>query len=202
MRLTNCPLLCPRSTSTSPRVCTPLLYSAHTLARPTLTGQTLPVQPSSDRRPSTADRKSPLYCSIIDRSRFPPVWPASRGCPNGAAASRRRAPGLAGSIDGTRDSSTRRASASLRASASAHFNTSPGGKTPNWSRSWPELPPLSNMVTTALRRSHGLRFKPPSKLGRPVPPPKHPTLSCRIFIRRRFYPFTVNGKRRTVNGYH
>ena len=88
----------------------------------------------------------------------------------------------AGSIDGTRDSSTRRASASLRASASAHFSTSPGGSTPSSSRSWPELPPLSNIVTTAFRRSHGLFFNPPSRLGRPVPPPKHPTFNCRIFI--------------------
>jgi hypothetical protein len=50
-----------------------LLYSAHTLARSTLTGQTLPVQPSNERSPSTADKKSPLYCSIIDSSRLPPV---------------------------------------------------------------------------------------------------------------------------------
>ena len=83
---------------------------------------------------------------------------------------------------GSRDSSTRRASPSLRASASAHLSTSPGGSTPSSSRSWPELPPLSNMVTTALRCSQGLFFKPPSRLGRPVPPPKHPTFSSRNCI--------------------
>ena len=38
---------------------------------------------------------------------------------------------------------------SLRERASAHFSTSPGGSTPSSSRSWPELPPLSNIVTTA-----------------------------------------------------
>src|SRR5262249_33239070 len=51
--------------------------------------------------------------------------------------------------------------------------------TPSSSRSCPELPPLSNIVTTALRCSHGLCFRPPSRLGRPVPPPKQPTLSSR-----------------------
>src|SRR5688572_12847999 len=172
MRLTNWPLLCPRSTSTSPRVCTPVLYSAQTLAGSTLTGHTWPTQPSRDRSPSTAIRKSPLYRSIIDNSRLPPVCPASLG-----------------SMDGTRDNSTRRASASLRASASAHFSTSPGGSTPSSSRSCPELPPLSNIVTTALRRSHGLLFNPPSRLGRPVPPPKHPTSNRRIRIEHEFYKF-------------
>src|SRR5262249_31693782 len=47
------------------------------------------------------------------------------------------------------------------------------------SRNWPERPPLSNIVTTPLRRSQGFCFNPPSRLGKPVPPPKHPTLSCR-----------------------
>src|SRR5207253_10311352 len=54
-----------------------------------------------------------------------------------------------------------------------------GGSTPSSSRSCPELPPLSNIVTTALSRSHGLCFKPPSRLGNPVPPPKQPTFSSR-----------------------
>src|SRR5205809_197125 len=160
MRFTNCPWLWPRSTSTSPRVDAPLLYSAQTLARSTLTGHTWPVQPRSERSPSTAERKSPLYCSIMDSRRLPPV------CPAGFE-----------SIDGRRDSSTRRASASLRASASAHFMMSPGGSTPSSSRSCPELPPLSNIVTMAFRRSQGLTFSPPSRLGRPVPPPKQPMFS-------------------------
>src|SRR5688500_16840284 len=168
MRLTNCPLLCPRSTSTSPRVCTPLLYSAHTLARSTLTGQTLPVQPSSPRRPSTAARKSPLYCSIIERSRLPPVCPASRSCCSSV---------------GRRARSTRRASPSLRAIARAHLSTSPGGSTPSSSLSCPELPPLSNIVTTAFRWSQGLLFRPPRRLGSPVPPPKQPMFSSRRRIR-------------------
>ena len=38
---------------------------------------------------------------------------------------------------GSRDSRTRRASASLRASASAHLSTSPGGRTPSSSRRTP-----------------------------------------------------------------
>ena len=84
---------------------------------------------------------------------------------------------------GNRDSRTRRASCSFRASASAHLSTSPGGSTPNWSRSWPELPPLSNIVTTALTRSQGFCFNPPSKLGRPVPPPKQPTFKARNCMR-------------------
>ena len=79
---------------------------------------------------------------------------------------------------GSRDSSTRRASDSLRARASAQRSTSPGGKTPNWSRSCPELPPLSNMVTTALTLIQGFCFSPPMRLGRPVPPPKHPMFNC------------------------
>ena len=64
------------------------------------------------RSPSTAARKSPLYRSIIDSSRLPPVWPPRRAC----------------SSVGSRDSSTRRASRSLRAIASAHCRTSPGGQ--------------------------------------------------------------------------
>ena len=38
-----------------------------------VTGHTWPSQPSSARKPSTAARTSPLYRSIIDRSRLPPV---------------------------------------------------------------------------------------------------------------------------------
>src|SRR5262245_49678107 len=64
---------------------------------------------------------------------------------------------------------------------------SPGGSTPSSSRSCPELPPLSNMVTTAFRCSHGLCLSPPSRLGRPVPPPKHPTFSCRMRIAHILY---------------
>ena len=75
-----------------------------------------------------------------------------------AAGVARRA-GACSSV-GRRDSSTRRASPSLRASASAHLSTSPGGSTPSSSRSWPELPPLSNIVTTACSCSHGLRLQP------------------------------------------
>src|SRR5947209_989752 len=56
---------------------------------------------------------------------------------------------------------------------------SPGGSTPNSSRNCPELPPLSNIVTTALTFNHGFAFSPPSRLGRPVPPPKQPTFSWR-----------------------
>src|SRR5205823_2619919 len=119
--------------------------------------------PSSARRPSTASRKSPLYRCIIESSRLPPVWPPSRAC----------------SSVGSRASSTRRASRALRDNASAHLRMSPGGSTPSSSRSCPELPPLSNIVTTALSRSHGLCFKPPSRLGNPVPPPKQPTFSSR-----------------------
>ena len=94
---------------------------------------------------------------------MPPVCPPSRPFSN----------------DGRRESKSRRASLSLRASASAHFRTSPGGKTPSSSRSYPELPPLSNIVTTALTRSQGFCLRPPSKLGRPVPPPKQPTVNSR-----------------------
>jgi hypothetical protein len=79
-------------------------------------------------------------------------------------------------------SSTRRASRSLRDKASAHFRMSPGGSTPSSSRSCPELPPLSNIVTTAWACSQGLFLSPPSKLGSPVPPPKQPTFSSRSFI--------------------
>ena len=75
---TSCPAVCPASTSTSPRVRVPSRYSAQTLACSMLTGQTRPAQPSRPRSPSTAARKSPLYCCIIDSSRLPPVWPPSR----------------------------------------------------------------------------------------------------------------------------
>ena len=133
-RATPRPSLCAASTSTSPRVTEPSAYSAQIVALSTLTGHTRPSQPSSVRSASMATRKSPLYCSIIESSRLPPV------CPDSFACSR--------SI-GSRDSRTRRASPSFFESASAHFRTSPGGSTPSSSRSWPELPPLSNMVTTA-----------------------------------------------------
>src|SRR6185436_207639 len=164
-RVTPCPRLWPASTSTSPRVSEPSPYSAQRLACSTLTGQTWPAQPRSPRRPLTAARKSPLYCCIIESSRLPPVWPPSRACSSaGSLASR-----------------TRRASRSLRARASAHLRTSPGGSTPSSSRKTPELPPLSNIVTTACTVSHGFDLSPPSRLGSPVPPPKHPmsnVLSC------------------------
>ncbi len=80
---------------------------------------------------------------------------------------------------GRRASSTRRASRAFRESASAHFRMSPGGSTPSSSRSTPELPPLSNIVTTASARSQGLFLRPPSRLGSPVPPPKQPTFNSR-----------------------
>src|SRR4029077_11028679 len=89
----------------------------------------------------------------------PPVWPPSRACSN----------------VGRRARSTRRASRELRASASAHLSTSRGGSTPSSSRRTPELPPLSNIVTTASACNQGFDFRPPSRLGRPVPPPKQPT---------------------------
>ena len=78
---------------------------------------------------------------------------------------------------GSRASSTRLDSRAFLDRASAHLSTSPGGSTPSSSRSWPELPPLSNIVTTALTSSHGFFFNPPSRLGSPVPPPKHPTFN-------------------------
>ena len=127
--------------------------------------------PRSARRPSTPARKLPLYCSIIDRSRLPAVCPARRES----------------SSVGNRDSRRRRASRSLRASARAHLSTSPGGSTPSSSRNCPELPPLSNMVTMAFRSSQGFCFKPPSTLGRPVPPPKQPTFITRRYMGG-FYP--------------
>ena len=40
-------------------------------------------------------------------------------------------------------------------------------------------PPLSNIVTMAWTISHGLDLRPPSRLGSPVPPPKHPTFRVR-----------------------
>src|SRR5690606_39345511 len=61
------------------------------------------------------------------------------------------------------------------------LGTPPGGSTPSSSRSWPDDPPLSNIVTTACRSTDGSFFRPPSRLGRPVPPPKHPILSVRNF---------------------
>ena len=94
------------------------------------------VQPSRARNPSTAARKSPLYCSIIDSSRLP-------RCDLAAALFER----------GSRASSTRRASPSARASAQR------GAASARVSRrrraelvdaaELPELPPLSNIVTTA-----------------------------------------------------
>src|SRR5437899_1205891 len=166
MRLMRRPDDCPACPSPSPLVTDAWPYSAHTDACCTVTGHTRPGQPSSARNPSTAARKSPLYRCIIDSRRFPPVCPPSRAC----------------SSVGSRARSTRRASRALRDSASAHLRMSPGGSTPSSSRSWPELPPLSNIVTTALTFSHGLLFNPPSRLGSPVPPPKHPTFSCRSRI--------------------
>src|SRR5262245_16130432 len=176
-RVTPSPRLWAASTSTSPRVRVPSSYSAQTLACSTLTGQTRPAQPSSARSPFTAATKSPLYCCIIESSRLPPVWPPRRAC----------------SSAGSRASRTRRASRSLRASASAHLSTSPGGSTPSSSRSTPELPPLSNIVTTAFTVSHGFDFSPPSRLGRPVPPPKHPMLNVLSSIANRVLCHGVDG---------
>src|SRR5262249_26611198 len=144
---------------------------------------TRPRQPSNERRPSTAARKSPLYCSIIESSRLPPVWPDSRWF----------------SSVGSRDSSTRRASPSFLASASAHLSTSPGGSTPTSSRSCPRLPPLSNIVTTALRCSQGFVFNPPSRLGSPVPPPTQPMRSS-LRCTGELYWSSVFGLRSSVFG--
>src|SRR5262245_22945914 len=155
MRPTSCPDVWPASTSTSPPVTDPSLYSAQTDACCTLTGHTRPRQPSSARSPSIASRKSPLYRCIIESSRLPPVCPPSRAC----------------SSVGSRARSTRLASRALRDRASAHLRMSPGGNTPSSSRSCPELPPLSNIVTTALTFSHGFLLRPPRRLGDPWPPP-------------------------------
>ena len=143
----------------------PSPYSAQILAFSMLTGHTRPAQPSKARRPSTAARKSPLYCSIIDNSRFPPVCPRSLAC----------------SSIGRRDSSTRRASRSFRASASAHFSTSPGGRRPARRGVVPSAP-RCRIVTTALTVSHGL-IQATQQAGNPVPPPKHPTLISEIHQR-------------------
>src|SRR3989304_9910092 len=106
----------------------------------------------------------------MDSSRLPPVCPASRES----------------SRVGSRDSRIRRASRSLRDKANAHLSTSPGGNTPSSSRSCPELPPLSNIVTIPCSSTHGFRLSPDSTLGSPVPPPRHPTLIVRSCIGR-FY---------------
>ncbi len=157
------PCVCSLSTATSPFVRDPSSYSAQTLACSTLIGQTCPLQPKRFRSESTAAKKSPLYCSIIDSSKLPLVCPPKRPL----------------SSPGSRERRIRRASASFRARASAHLRTSPGGRTPSWSRSCPELPPLSNIVTTAWTCTHGLCLSPPIRLGSPVPPPKHPISSSR-----------------------
>ena len=69
---------------------------------------------------------------------------------------------------------------------------SPGGSTPNSSRNCPELPPLSNIVTTALTFNHGFAFSPPSRLGKPVPPPKQPTFSSRKRIGNSLYKLSAD----------
>src|SRR5687767_15911578 len=56
------------------------------------------------------------------------------------------------------------------------------------------------MVTTALSASHGFDFKPPSKLGRPVPPPKHPIFSLRNCIRINCIAPTGNCQRAPLRG--
>ena len=137
----------------------------------TLTGQTRPRHPSSARSASTAARKSPLYCSIIDSSRLPPVWPRSRAC----------------SSVGRRASSTRRASPSLRASASAHFRTSPGGSTPSSSRSCPELPPLSNIVTMACTLQPGIALEAAEQARQSGAAAEAPDVDLATSHRGRFY---------------
>jgi hypothetical protein len=59
---------------------------------------------------------------------------------------------------------------------------SPGGNTPSASCNCPDDPPVSNIVTMACTSTQGLAFSPPSTLGKPVPPPKHPTASSRMRI--------------------
>ena len=150
----------------------PLLYSAQT------------------RRRLDADGPDAARCSRAARAiRQRPR--ESRRCtaPSSTAAGCRRCARRAARARATAAAPAARGAlrASLRASASAHFSTSPGGSTPSSSRSWPELPPLSNIVTMAFRRSQGLVFRPPSRLGRPVPPPKHPMLSWRRLHRTGFY---------------
>jgi len=115
MRSTHRPFASSRSTPTSVEATVPSAYSAHKVACSTLTGRTRPLQFNKVLKPSITVRKSLLYCSIMDSSKFPPVCPPRRPF----------------SKDGNRESSNRRASPSLRAKASAHFKTSPGGKKVN-----------------------------------------------------------------------
>ena len=154
------PRLCAASTSTSPREVVPSAYSAHSVDCWVLTGQTRPAQPSSARKPSTAARKSPLYCSIIDSSRLPPVCPRSRSCCEHRHAREQHAarlPLVAGQRERAPQHVARRQHAQLVA----------------------KLPRTPSAVE---HRHHGVDagardcvFRPPSRLGRPVPPPKQPT---------------------------
>ena len=147
-------------------------------------------------------RRAPSCRRDTRRTASPARWsPARRGrCSRAGAAGRRprrgnrRCTAPSSTAAGCRRCGRRAARARASAAATAAraaprprcgpapARTSgrrPGGSTPSSSRSTPELPPLSNIVTTACSRSHGLRFRPPRRLGRPVPPPKQPTLSSR-----------------------
>jgi hypothetical protein len=44
------------------------------------------------------------------------------------------------------------------------------------------------LLTTAFTVSQGFLFRPPSKLGSPVPPPKHPMLKVRRSIEHAILP--------------
>jgi hypothetical protein len=160
------PCVCPRVDLRLAARAQPPAYSTQSDARSTLTGHTRPRQPSSARRPSTALRKLPLYCSIIDSSRLPPVCPpAGRDAPSSAGATAARG-GLA-------------LVARERQRALQHVA----------GRQHAELvAQLAGAAAAVEHRDHGVELQPrvvlqpPSRLGRPVPPPKHPTFSSRNCI--------------------
>ena len=133
----------------------------------TLTGQTRPRQPSRARRPSTAARKSPLYCSIIDSSRLPPVWPPRRRVLERRQARQQHAPRLA-LVPRQRQRALEDVAGRQHAELVA------------------ELARAAAAVEHGDDRvqiwSQGLVFSPPSRLGSPVPPPKQPTFSSRSRI--------------------
>ncbi len=152
------------SISVSSQIVVPFARSAQIIVCVSVTGNTRPAVLSSSWASSMASKRSPLLISCRPlRIRFPRLWPPTPPL-------RCEFP-LSSGCCSKRCMNTSRQRAPLRANATSDIRRSPRG---NWrwnsSINLRELPPLSDIVTTALIVNWYF-FRCESKENVPVPPP-------------------------------
>ncbi len=157
----------------SPLITRPSANSATSVTSSLVAGSTVPRAPTTCAAISTARGKSLVTSASAVSTRLPMAWPFSP------------------SPDPKRYWKMSAISESLSDSAARQFRMSPGGMTLNSARSFPELPPSSDVATMATswsrRPSRGSPAAPQSRgrsprstLGRPVPPPIAATRGCEV----------------------